>query len=69
MFPKVVYKLNKNNDINSSRYDFNKNLFFDDYIYDIDYAPVDKNRQKLLLSSRDWETLATEYVYNEFDIN
>ncbi|CAF2427444.1 unnamed protein product [Rotaria sp. Silwood2] len=25
-----------------------------------DYAPNDKNRQKLLLSSRDWETLATD---------
>jgi hypothetical protein len=38
-------------------------MFFHNYIYYIDYAPTDKNRQKLLLSSRDWETLATEYDY------
>jgi hypothetical protein len=35
-------------------------MFFHHYL---DYAPADKSRQKLLLSSRDWETLATEYDY------
>jgi len=38
-------------------------IFSHNFIYYIDYAPADKNRQKLLLSSRDWETLATEYDY------
>lgn len=29
-------------------------------IVDLDYAAADKTRPKMLLSSRDWETLATE---------
>jgi hypothetical protein len=35
-------------------------VFFQSYIL-IDYTSGDKSRQKLLLSSRDWDTLATEY--------
>ncbi len=34
-------------------------VFFKSYVL-LDYASGDKNRQKLLLSSRDWDTLATE---------
>jgi hypothetical protein len=34
--------------------------------YYLDVTATDKTRQKLLLSSRDWETLATEYNYLEF---
>jgi len=34
--------------------------------YYLDVTATDKTRQKLLLSSRDWETLATEYNSFEF---
>jgi hypothetical protein len=37
-------------------------IFSFNYIYYLGYAATDKkNQNKLLLSSRDWETLATEY--------
>ncbi len=56
------YRKRKRNNVISSRWKSWSSgvLLIPSYVL-LDYASSDKNRQKLLLSSRDWDTLATEY--------